>query len=529
MGVVGPGGWAGAPGAARLGVAQAGGNGGCAVELEDAWFRVPGSSCQALRSTRPIGAGGKMLVPTDHPKPSDLLPSIRRLWDLSALKIRSIEDTWSPLDGAPVITAAGRYTSRKWTEWTQGFRYGSMLLQFDATGDATFLEMGRQGTLLHMTPYLTHAGVHDHGFHTMSTWGNLWRMMTEGRIPALEGDRALCSTAICVSGATQARRWTHTADGGFIHSFNGPHSLFADTMRTLRVLALAHSLGGVLLEEGDRRVCLLERLILHARTTARYIVSYGEGRDVYDASGRVAHEALFNPADGSYRCLSTQQGYSPFTTWTRGLAWVMLGFSELLQYVDWLDAEELERFGGREQVEGFMLRAAQAAARYYIENTPLDGVPYWDTGAPGLAKLGAYLERPADPFNDWEPVDASAAAIAAQALLRLGIWLRSRETLGPQEPGAAACIAAGLAIAATLFQAPYLAEDDEHQGLLLHCVYHRPLGWDYVPPGRRVPCGEACMWGDYHLRELALLIQRWAEGGPLPCFFGSIPAPYTQE
>jgi hypothetical protein len=48
--------------------------------------------------------------------------------------------------------------------------------------------------------------------------------------------------------------------------------------------------------------------------------------------------------------------------------------------------------------------------------------------------------------------------------------------------------------------------------LLLHSVYHRPNGWDHVPPGRKVPCGEASMWGDYHAVELALLIQRLAAG-----------------
>ena len=57
--------------------------------------------------------------------------------------------------------------------------------------------------------------------------------------------------------------------------------------------------------------------------------------------------------------------------------------------------------------------AARAAADFYIENTPRDGVPYWDTGAPGLARMGNYLARPSEPDNAHEPVDSSAAAIAA--------------------------------------------------------------------------------------------------------------------
>ena len=70
-----------------------------------------------------------------------------------------------------------------------------------------------------------------------------------------------------------------------------------------------------------------------------------------------------------------------------------------------------------------------------------------------------------------------------------------------------------------LLQPPYLSEDDAHEGLLLHSVYHRPNGWDYVPPGRKVPCSESSMWGDYHLRELAVLIARLARREPYPTFF----------
>ncbi|HZM52941.1 MAG TPA: glycosyl hydrolase, partial [Vicinamibacteria bacterium] len=69
------------------------------------------------------------------------------------------------------------------------------------------------------------------------------------------------------------------------------------------------------------------------------------------------------------------------------------------------------------------------------------------------------------------------------------------------------------------FAEPYLSTDTAHEGLLLHTVYHRPNGWDHVPSGRKVPCGESAMWGDYHARELALLIQREATGAPYLKFF----------
>src|SRR5438477_5931247 len=151
--------------------------------------------------------------------PRDLSAKIARLFDLSAAKIRSIEDTWRPEDGAPVFTVDGRYRARGWTEWTQGFQFGSSLLQFDATGDTAFLELGRSRTVERMAPHLTHVGVHDHGFNNVSTYGNLWRLDREQRIQATEWERRFYELALKVSGAVQARRWTKLPDGGFIHSF----------------------------------------------------------------------------------------------------------------------------------------------------------------------------------------------------------------------------------------------------------------------------------------------------------------------
>ena len=114
-----------------------------------------------------------------------------------------------------------------------------------------------------------------------------------------------------------------------------------------------------------------------------------------------------------------------------------------------------------------------------------------------------------------EPVDSSAAAIAAQGLIRLGNYLKKH---GETEAGNS-YYQAGLTVAKTLFAEPYLSESDTHQGLLLHSVYHRPNGWDYVPEGRKIPCGEASMWGDYHARELAVLLWREIVGKPYLTFF----------
>ena len=328
--------------------------------------------------------------------------------------------------GSPVFTVEGKYTTRGWTEWTQGFQYGSAVLHFDATGDEKILQSAKKKILKKMAPHISHTGVHDHGFNNVSTYGNLLRLMNEGKMQFNDWERNYYELALKISGAVQASRWTTIKNGGFIHSFNGAHSLFVDTIRSVRSLIISHRLGHVLQGEGDIRISLLERALEHIKATAAYSVFYGEGRDIYDVRGRTAHESIFNVKDGNFRCPNTQQGFSAFTTWTRGLAWAMCGFAEQIEWIDSADEKELISYGGKDLLLKMMLKAAKATCDFYIENTPVDGVPYWDTGAPGLEKLGDYLEKPADPFNDFEPVDSSAAAIASQGLLRLGHYLTGK-------------------------------------------------------------------------------------------------------
>ena len=196
----------------------------------------------------------------------------------------------------------------------------------------------------------------------------------------------------------------------------------------------------------------------------------------------------------------------------------MLGFAEQLEFLN-ASNEVLSEIGhDKSELIGIFEKAAVATCEFYIANTSKDGIPYWDTGAPNLHKLGDYLNEPADPFNDFEPVDSSAAAIGAQGFLRLGKYLKEK---GDNTKGKA-FFQAGLTVADTLMQTPYLSEEPDHQGLLLHTNYHYPNGWDHVPTGSTIPHSESCMWGDYHLRELALYLKRIIENKPYYSFFGGL-------
>jgi len=128
--------------------------------------------------------------------------------------------------------------------------------------------------------------------------------------------------------------------------------------------------------------------------------------------------------------------------------------------------------------------------------------------------METWREEPSQPDNPWEPVDSSAAAIAAQGLLRLG------RLLGEKGKGKR-YYQAGLTTAKTLFSSPYLSVNPRHQGLLLHSVYHRPNNWDYIPRGKKVPQGESSMWGDYHALELAVYLKRLDGNAPYLTFWGT--------
>jgi len=251
---------------------------------------------------------------------------------------------------------------------------------------------------------------------------------------------------------------------------------------------VSHLLGHIFQGEGDAKIDLLGRALQHAKSTADYSVYYGDGRDSYDTWGRTAHEIIFNVNDGNYRCPNAQQGFSGYTTWARGLAWAMCGFAEQLELLELLPDESLTPLGSKAKIEEFMLKAARATCDFYIDNTPLDGIPYWDFGAPNLHKLGNYLEDKANPFNAYEPVDSSAAATVMD----------------------------------TLLNEPYLSTAVSHQGILLHTIYHEPNGWDNKPDKQKAANGEACMWGDYHLREVALYLSRVVKKEKYYTFFGCV-------
>jgi unsaturated chondroitin disaccharide hydrolase len=194
-------------------------------------------------------------------------------------------------------------------------------------------------------------------------------------------------------------------------------------------------------DENLRRIALE-----HCRTTRRYLVR---------PDGGTAHEGIFDLDSGKFLRESTHQGYKPESTWSRGLAWALYGFTSVY------------RLSG----EAEFLQTARHCADFYLRRAPSGLVPPWDFDAP----------RSDPPL--W---DSSAGAIAAS-----GLWDLSEQV------GTASDRARYRTAALTLLQA--LCSDEflarrgpEWEGILLHGVYHyhKQLGVD-----------ESVIWGDHFFVE----------------------------
>ena len=173
--------------------------------------------------------------------PQDLVPRIDRLFALSADKIRGIERTWRPENGAPVFTVKGRYTARGWTEWTEGFQYRLR---------AAAVRRHRRARVPRARPR-AHADADGAAPHARRRPRSRLQQRQHLRRAVAPGASKGASTRPSGSGGSTSWRSRSAApcrrdagrrcpDGGYIHSFNGAHSLFVDTIRSLRALALSH-------------------------------------------------------------------------------------------------------------------------------------------------------------------------------------------------------------------------------------------------------------------------------------------------
>jgi hypothetical protein len=161
-------------------------------------------------------------------------------------------------------------------------------------------------------------------------------------------------------------------------------------------------------------------------------------RDHVRPDGSTFHVVDYSPESGAAERKGTRQGHARDTTWSRGQAWAVNGFT--MAY--------------RETGDRRLLHAARRVSDWFIDHLPPDRVPYWDFDAPGIPDA---------------PRDSSAAAIATSGLLELA-------ALEPDPGRAAGYRDAAESIIASLSAAPYLAPEGASQAILLHGTQNFPRG-----------------------------------------------------
>jgi unsaturated chondroitin disaccharide hydrolase len=364
------------------------------------------------------------MVDSSEPMRAALQPQFQAALDFAAQQATRIITKYPGY--YPMHTLGGKWNreGERWTPWCDGFFPGILWLLLKHTKNPEWHHWAE----VYSRPIEARKhdrAVHDLGFLFFSTYLRWYR---------LTGDPALRDVLI-EAGRTLALR---RQKGGYLASFIGPQSLFIDIMMNIGLVFWAANATG----DDDLRQIALE----HCRTTSRYLVR---------ADGGTAHEGIFDVESGRFLRTSTHQGYSANSTWARGLAWAIYGFTAA------------SRLSGEKE----FLELAQKCAGFYLRNAPPMLVPYWD------------FDLPENGDRLW---DSSAAAITAS-----GLWDLSEEIDDKVEKDRYR--RAALTILQMLCSEQFLARSrPEWEGILLHAVYHyhKKLGVD-----------ESVIWGDHFFVE----------------------------
>jgi unsaturated chondroitin disaccharide hydrolase len=334
----------------------------------------------------------------------------------------------------PIETrAGGTWRTTAASSWTSGFMPGSLWLMYDATGDQAW-RTAAQARQAGIESQKTNTGDHDTGFRILDSFGLGFELTGTAsfREVTLTGAESLASR---YSPVVHSIRSLNNSSGADATDFR----VIIDNMMNLELLWWAARNGG------DPE--LADIALDHALTTMNQHVR---------ADGSTWHQVVYNAQTGAVKRKETVQGYSDSSTWSRGQAWAVYGFT--MAY--------------RESGDARMLATARRVADWYVAHLPGDSVPYWDFDAPGIPN---------------EPRDSSAAAIAASGLLELA-------ALETDPARRERYLTAARATLSSLSSPAYLAEGTSSRSILLHGTSNQPRG-DF---------DRGLIYGDYFFLEALL-------------------------
>lgn len=326
--------------------------------------------------------------------------------------------------------------------WVCGFWPGDLWYLYEGTGDDKWRTAAQSATEQILPVAYQKAGSHDVGFMTMTSIGNAYRLTEEPKyMDALE---AAADSLVTLYNPTVG---TILSWPGMVAQMGWPHNTIIDNMINLELLFFVAQQTG--------RQDLYDIAARHAEVTMEH--QFRPDHSTY-------HVMVFDPEDGHFIAGHTHQGWRDDSTWARGQAWAVYGFTMAYRFT------RDERF----------LQTAQDAADYFIGRLPEDLIPYWDFDA------GEQLPS--------QPRDASAAAITASALLELQSYVE------PSKAAEYTTVAQN--IIDTLSKDPYRA-GAQCSAFILHCTGHMPKGSEV---------DASISYGDYYYLESLIRLKRYLKG-----------------
>lgn len=259
-------------------------------------------------------------------------------------------------------------------DWTSGFFPGSLWYMYELTQNEKFKTEAQYYTsLLESAQYRTNT--HDLGFIIYCSYGNGFRLTADSAY-----------NRIMLNGA-KTLMTRYKPQIGLIRSWDfnkeiWQYPVIIDNMMNLEFLLWASKVSG---DTTIRTAC-----ISHAdKTIANH----------YRPDNSCFHVVDYDTITFMPRLKQTHQGYSDNSSWVRGQAWGLYGYT--MMYRETKDKKYLDQ---AQKIAAFILNHPRL---------PEDKIPYWDFDASNIPT---------------EPRDASAAAVIASALFELSSYVPENKT-----------------------------------------------------------------------------------------------------
>ncbi|WP_418502113.1 glycoside hydrolase family 88 protein [Flagellimonas sp.] len=261
-------------------------------------------------------------------------------------------------------------------DWTSGFFSGNLWSLFQLTGDSAYFHRAKEWTAL-MESEKNDRSTHDVGFKMMSSFGRGYALNQDSTYREILIQSARTLSLRFNTKVQSLRSWDFNRD---LWEF----PVIIDNMMNLELLFEATRMTGDSI--------YYDIAVAHANTTLN---------NHFRPDNSTYHVVVYDTLTGGVKERITHQGYKNESTWARGQAWAIYGFTMAYRYTK--DPRYVDR--------------ARAAADYFLgqPNLPKDGIPFWDFHDEAIPNA---------------PRDASAACILASALFELAEYTKDATYVG---------------------------------------------------------------------------------------------------